>query len=58
MKYVCELCGSVYDEALGSPREGVLPGTRYEDLPEEFECSGCGFHKEALNPIRQKRQAG
>ena len=36
MKYVCRLCGWEYDEALGDPENGIEPGTRFEDLPEDF----------------------
>ena len=54
MKYICELCGTVYDEQLGDVKAGVLPGTAFCDLPEDYECSGCGFKKEAFNPVRPK----
>ena len=38
MKYVCEVCGYVYDEAAGDPDNGIAPGTKWEDLPEDFVC--------------------
>ena len=44
-KYVCEVCGWVYDEALGLPNKGIAPGTKLEDLPEDFECPLCGVDK-------------
>lgn len=50
MKYVCELCGSIYHEEAGDPSHGVPAGTTYEQLPEYYECPGCGSGKEALNP--------
>ena len=34
MKYVCEVCGYVYDEAIGDPDNGIEAGTKWEDLPE------------------------
>ena len=46
MKYVCEICGFTYDEALGDPDRGIAPGTKFEDLPEDFECAVCGVSKE------------
>ena len=46
MKYVCEICGFTYDEALGDPDRGIAPGTKFEDLPEDFECAVCGVGKE------------
>ena len=54
MKYVCELCGSVYDEELGNPKAGIQPGTKFSDLPEDYECPGCGYKREALNRVRPK----
>ena len=38
MKYVCDVCGYVYDEALGDPDNGIAPGTKWEDLPDDFVC--------------------
>ena len=46
MKYACEICGFTYDEALGDPDRGIAPGTKFEDLPEDFECAVCGVGKE------------
>ena len=54
MKYVCELCGSIYDEALGDPRAGIQPGTKFADLPEYYECPDCGYKKETFNPVRPR----
>lgn len=56
MKYVCELCGNVYDEQTGDVKAGIRPGTPFKQLPEDYECSGCGFKKEAFNPLRPKNQ--
>lgn len=46
MKYVCELCGWEYDEETGSPDDGIEPGTRFDDLPDDFVCPLCGAGKE------------
>ena len=46
MKYVCPLCGYVYDEKEGDPDNGIEPGTRWEDIPEDFECPLCGAGKD------------
>ena len=45
MKYVCTLCGFVYDEELGDPDNGIAPGTKFEDLPEDYVCPLCGADK-------------
>lgn len=46
MKYECTVCGYVYDEELGDPENGIAPGTRFEDLPEDFVCPLCGVGKD------------
>ncbi len=46
MKYVCTVCGWVYDEAEGAPEQGIAPGTKWEDLPEDFTCPLCSVGKE------------
>ena len=44
-KYVCAVCGFVYDEAAGYPEAGIEPGTKWEDLPGNWECPLCGAAK-------------
>lgn len=44
-KFVCSICGYTYDEATGSPDQGIAPGTRWEDLPEDWTCPLCGAPK-------------
>ena len=46
MKYVCDVCGWEYDEALGDAEHGIAPGTKFEDLPADFECPLCGVDKD------------
>jgi len=46
MKYVCIICGWTYDEKEGDPDNGIDPGTRFEDLPDDFVCPECGVPKE------------
>ncbi len=45
-KYVCEICGFVYDEADGIADEGVAQGTAWSDVPEDFVCPLCGVGKD------------
>ena len=42
----CVVCGFVYDEAQGFPEEGIEPGTRWEDIPDDWCCPDCGVGKE------------
>ncbi len=47
-KYTCQVCGYVYDPALGDPDNGVEPGTKFEDLPEDWVCPVCGADKSSF----------
>ena len=49
MKYVCDACGWVYDEELGDPENGIEPGTKFEDLQDDFECPICGVGKDMFS---------
>ena len=44
--YVCNLCGYVYDPAVGDPDAGIAPGTSFQDLPADWTCPLCGAAKE------------
>lgn len=48
-KYVCNLCGYVYDPAAGDPDNGVAPGTPFEAVPEDWTCPLCGAPKEEFS---------
>lgn len=41
-KYICSICGYIYDEAAGIPDAGIAPGTKWEELPEGWVCPLCG----------------
>ena len=49
-KYVCDVCGWVYDPEVGVPEAGIAPGTAFEDLPEDFECPLCSVGKDQFSP--------
>ncbi len=49
MTYVCDLCGYVYNEAAGDPSAGIAPGTKWEDLPDDFVCPVCGAGKDQFS---------
>ena len=44
--WVCIICGWVYDEEAGAPDDGIAPGTRWEDVPLNWQCPECGAGKE------------
>lgn len=48
-QYVCDACGWVYDEAAGAPDPGIAPGTKFEDLPDDFACPLCGVGKDLFS---------
>ena len=47
-KYICP-CGYVYDPVKGDPEHGVAPGTKWEDVPEDFECPLCSVGKDMFS---------
>ena len=48
-KYVCDVCGYVYDPAVGDPDNGVEPGTAWADVPEDWVCPLCGVGKDSFS---------
>lgn len=52
MKYVCDVCGWIYDEAEGLPDQGIAAGTKFEDLPADFVCPLCGVGKDQFSPVQ------
>ena len=45
-KWMCVVCGFIYDEAEGLPDEGIEPGTRWNDVPAAWTCPDCGATKD------------
>jgi rubredoxin len=50
-KWQCIVCGLIYDEAQGWPDDGIAPGTRWEDVPQDWLCPGCGVGKSDFEMI-------
>ena len=48
-KYVCDLCGYIYDPAEGDPDNGVAPGTPWEQVPADWVCPLCGVGKDQFS---------
>ena len=44
-QYECVICGFIYNEAEGLPDDGIPPGTKWADVPEDWECPDCGISK-------------
>ena len=49
-KYVCAICGYVYDPEQGDPDNGVKPGTGFEDVSDDWACPECGAGKDVFEP--------
>ncbi len=51
MKYVCDICGYIYDPDIGDPEGGITPGTEFDDIPEDWVCPECGVGKDQFSSI-------
>lgn len=49
MRYICNVCGFVYDEERGCPEEEIAPGTAWENIPDDFVCPLCGVGKDEFD---------
>lgn len=45
-RYICNVCGYIYDPADGDPENGIPPGISFEELPDDWTCPACGVGKE------------
>ena len=50
-KYVCDVCGWVYDPEQGDPDNGVEAGTAFEDIPDGWICPDCGVGTDEFSPV-------
>ncbi len=50
-KYVCNICGCVYDPAQGDPSGDIAPGTAFEEVPDSWVCPDCGVKKSDFSPV-------
>lgn len=49
--YLCLICGWLYNEADGCPEDEIAPGTRWEDVPDDWICPECGARKENFERV-------
>ena len=49
-KYICSICGYIYDPEMGDPENGVEPGTAFDDLADDWVCPDCGATKDLFSP--------
>jgi rubredoxin len=50
-RYKCLNCGYIYNEADGWPEEGIAPGTRWSDVPDDWLCPECGSEKRDFDMV-------
>lgn len=50
-RYMCVVCGFIYDEEQGLPEEGIAPGTGWDEIPENWSCPECGAAKSDFEMI-------
>ena len=53
-KYICIVCNYVYDPALGMPEDGIVPGTPFAEIPDDWSCPDCGVSKEDFEPLMEE----
>ncbi|HHF0522401.1 TPA: rubredoxin [Vibrio alginolyticus] len=53
-KWQCVICGFIYDEAIGHEEEGILPGTQWKDIPDDWYCPDCHVGKDDFEMIELK----
>jgi rubredoxin len=51
-KYVCQVCGYIYDPENGDPDSGIEPGTSFDDIPDDWVCPQCGAKKSQFEPMK------
>lgn len=51
-KWMCLICGFIYDEAKGLPEEGLQAGTRRDQIPPNWTCPECGARKEDFEMVK------
>ena len=52
-QFLCRACGLIYDEEKGDPDSGIAPGTRFDDIPDDWVCPLCGVVKADFEPVIQ-----
>lgn len=53
MKYMCAMCGWIYDEEIGDPENGIVPGTIFQYLPDQYDCQFCYADKSCFYPCSE-----
>jgi rubredoxin len=57
-KFMCSMCNYIYDEARGEPHRGIKPGTKFEDLPDDYRCPVCALDLKISKSFGDVRKQG
>ncbi|OGC41181.1 rubredoxin [candidate division WOR-3 bacterium RBG_13_43_14] len=55
-KWQCTVCGYLYDPGFGDPDNGILSGTTFEELSEEWVCPACGAQLDEFEPFTEEEE--
>ncbi len=53
-RYECDVCGYIYDPAIGDEENGIAPGTTFENLPDDWVCPECGAEKDDFSSLKDE----
>lgn len=53
-KWECQVCGYIYDPKVGDIENGINPGTKFEELPDDWVCPQCGASKDQFEKLIEK----
>ena len=53
--YTCDICAWIYNEVEGYPENAIVPGTKWEDMLDDFVCPLCGVGKDSFSKTNQQR---
>ena len=54
-RWICSVCGYIYDEAQGWPEDGIVAGTAWADVPADWTCPDCGMTKSAFHMVEMSQ---
>jgi rubredoxin len=57
-RYICSFCNYVYDEARGEPHRGIKPGTKFDDLPDDYRCPVCALDPKITKSFGNVKKQG
>lgn len=57
-RYICSMCNYVYDEKRGEPHRGIKPGTKFEDLPDDYRCPVCALDPKITKSFGNVKKQG